>query len=235
MVDNVFGLLCVLQGGVTSSSLEVLAGLSLDADEFAEHMQVGADGVPPPFYDRYVEDICQRVETNARNEFDYIFDEVERNGGYSTEVTNQLSGAMNEMNDIIGASDLFDDVELRKNVLRESLPQSLQDLVRVIGAGWLAGGARRARDRARACVPAALAAPRPPPRHHPLGPVRCGPAALHNCEAHACVRRSACVRACVRCGVTDRGAYTHTHTLHAYIQTSYMQTSHWRRLGVQCC
>lgn len=38
------------KGGVTSSSLEVLAGLSLNEDEFSQHMQVGHDGEPPDFY-----------------------------------------------------------------------------------------------------------------------------------------------------------------------------------------
>lgn len=36
---------------------------------------------------------------------------------------------MNDLNDIIGESDLFDDEELRRNVLQDSLPASLQELV----------------------------------------------------------------------------------------------------------
>jgi len=117
------------KGGVTSSSLEVLAGLSLSSAEFAEHMQVGADGAAPAFYQQYVQDICETVETNARNEFNYIFDTVQETSKFSTDVTNELSGSMNDLNDIIGDSDLFEDEQLRTNVLRESLPASLQELV----------------------------------------------------------------------------------------------------------
>lgn len=107
----------------------MLAGLSLSSAEFAEHMQVGADGEAPAFYQQYVQDICETVETNARNEFNYIFDTVQETSKFSTDVTNELSGSMNDLNDIIGDSDLFEDEQLRTNVLRESLPASLQELV----------------------------------------------------------------------------------------------------------
>ncbi len=83
----------------------------------------------PAFYKRYVEDICRTVETNAQNEFNYIFDEVKRSGAYSSDVTNKLSGAMNDLNDIVNSSDLFDDNHLRSAVLRAALPASLLDLV----------------------------------------------------------------------------------------------------------
>ena len=38
------------KGGVTSSSLEVLASLSFSDEEFLSHMCVGADGTVPRFY-----------------------------------------------------------------------------------------------------------------------------------------------------------------------------------------
>ena len=42
------------KGGVTSSSLEVLAGLAMSEDSFAKNMSVGADGVVPEFYEQCV-------------------------------------------------------------------------------------------------------------------------------------------------------------------------------------
>ena len=39
---------------MTSSSLEVLAGLSMTDDEFAEHMQASPDGSVPDFYAKCV-------------------------------------------------------------------------------------------------------------------------------------------------------------------------------------
>lgn len=45
------------KGGVTSSSLEVLAGLSMTDDEFAEHMQAHPNGDVPEFYAQYVQQV----------------------------------------------------------------------------------------------------------------------------------------------------------------------------------
>lgn len=48
-------------GGVTSSSLEVFAGLALSDEEHSQHMCVGADGTVPAFYQSYVQavQVCQ--------------------------------------------------------------------------------------------------------------------------------------------------------------------------------
>merc|ERR1719262_1598718 len=45
------------KGGVTSSSLEVLASLSFDDQGFIENMCVGADGTVPEFYKTYVKEV----------------------------------------------------------------------------------------------------------------------------------------------------------------------------------
>ena len=42
------------KGGVTSSSLEVLAGLAMSEDSFSKNMSVGADGIVPEFYEQCV-------------------------------------------------------------------------------------------------------------------------------------------------------------------------------------
>ena len=61
------------KGGVTSSSLEVLAALSFGDEEFATHMNGNAD-----FYKRYVEEVQNSVEANARLEFNCIWSENEK-------------------------------------------------------------------------------------------------------------------------------------------------------------
>ena len=61
------------KGGVTSSSLEVLAGLSFSDKEFTEHMAADDDGRFPAFYKTYVEEIIERVEANAKCEFEIIW------------------------------------------------------------------------------------------------------------------------------------------------------------------
>jgi glutamate dehydrogenase len=65
------------KGGVTSSSLEVLAALSLSDGEFEEHMTVKGE-IPPPFYSAYVVEVQQKIEENANLEFECIWKEHEK-------------------------------------------------------------------------------------------------------------------------------------------------------------
>jgi glutamate dehydrogenase len=120
------------KGGVTSSSLEVLAGLAMEDNQFQEHMCVREDGTVPEFYKEYVNEIINIVETNARKEFEYIWqiayaDSQNKNGDRmrSTDCTDRLSGAMNDLNDTVSASDLYDNVPLRKLVLSSHIPSCL--------------------------------------------------------------------------------------------------------------
>ncbi len=87
------------KGGVTSSSLEVLAALSLSDAEFQKHMTVQKNGavsallfkglnkeepgsslyskqeeIVPDFYKRYIEEVHRVIERNARLEFLAIFE-----------------------------------------------------------------------------------------------------------------------------------------------------------------
>lgn len=89
------------KGGVTSSSLEVLATLSFDDEGFMEHMTADDDGRFPAFYKEYVKEIIERVETNAKNEFEFIWEEHKISGKRRTEITVELSEAMNGLFDVI--------------------------------------------------------------------------------------------------------------------------------------
>jgi glutamate dehydrogenase len=113
------------KGGVTSSSLEVLAGLAMSEDTFSKHMSVSVDGTVPDFYEQYAADLCDIVERNAENEFELIWDEMQRTGICATELTDVISSSMNDLNDKIGASTLFDNEVMRKRVLSNHIPVSL--------------------------------------------------------------------------------------------------------------
>jgi len=117
------------KGGVTSSSLEVLAALSFDDAGFGEHMASDADGNFPAFYKEYVKEIIERVESNAYNEFEFIWEEHVKTGKRTTELTLELSEAMNDLFDVVLASDLFQNENVRRNVLKEYFPSTLLGMI----------------------------------------------------------------------------------------------------------
>lgn len=117
------------KGGVTSSSMEVLAALSLTDEEFREHMQV-KDGVVPPFYQAYIQCVHERIEANARREFDCLWREHERTGKPISLLSDELSFAILRLNaELQQADNLWNNVPLRLLVLSEAIPKLLVDLV----------------------------------------------------------------------------------------------------------
>jgi len=60
------------KGGVTSSSLEVLAALALTPEEHLKYMSVQND-VIPEFYKEYVVEVQQKIELNAKLEFECLW------------------------------------------------------------------------------------------------------------------------------------------------------------------
>ena len=116
------------KGGVTSSSLEVLAALSLPDDVFAKNMAV-LNGQIPEFYTQYVQEIKDRIANDAYAEFDCIWREHQRTGVRRFLLTDRVSNKINTLNDFIAASNLWDNKVLRRVVLAEAIPRKLQDLV----------------------------------------------------------------------------------------------------------
>jgi glutamate dehydrogenase len=112
------------KGGVTSSSLEVLAALSFHNDEFEIDMAV-KDGKIPEFYQAYVVEVQQVVKNNARLEFNCIWDEHERTGIPRSKLSDLISNKINELNDRIKDSNLWENKKLVKTVMKTALPQSL--------------------------------------------------------------------------------------------------------------
>jgi glutamate dehydrogenase len=114
------------KGGVTSSSLEVLAALAMTDAEFAEHMQVdAATGAKPQFYADYVTEVQNRIDLNAQREFECIWNEKQQNGGYYSVISNQLSERITELSVKIQDSKLWDNAKLRDIIFETAFPTIL--------------------------------------------------------------------------------------------------------------
>jgi len=119
------------KGGVTSSSLEVLAGLALSNKEFEQHMQVQKDQEPPAFYTSYVNDVTQIIERNARLEFECIWQEHTQSGTPCSQISDELSKRIVDLRDLIQHSTLYDDAKLRHRALLRTIPPTLLKLLGV--------------------------------------------------------------------------------------------------------
>ncbi|KAI9216993.1 Glutamate/Leucine/Phenylalanine/Valine dehydrogenase-domain-containing protein, partial [Blastocladiella britannica] len=114
------------KGGVTSSSLEVLAALSFNDTEFAEHMCV-KNGVVPEFYSKYVVEVQEIIERNAANEFETIWRESSASGDSKSITSDELSFAIVKLNEELQHTSLWENVALRRIILQEALPKLLQE------------------------------------------------------------------------------------------------------------
>nr|AGT02522.1 glutamate dehydrogenase [Herpetomonas muscarum] len=120
------------KGGVTSSSLEVFAGLALDDAEHAQHMCVTDPANPPDFYKRYVQEILERLEHNAELEFDAIWREWEKNPSQpKTLIADALSAKNVDIRANMLASDLFKNEKLVRYVMSQYAPKTLLEVVPV--------------------------------------------------------------------------------------------------------
>jgi len=117
------------KGGVTSSSLEVLAAIAMTDSEHKEHMQVSDPNNIPPFYKSYVEEVQERIEQNAELEFECIWSEHLRTGLPRCVLTDKVSEKINELNDDIASSELFHNTELREQIMSLAIPRKLQELI----------------------------------------------------------------------------------------------------------
>ena len=112
------------KGGVTSSSLEVLASLALTDEEYQSLMAVH-DGVISEFRRHYVEEIIHKIRSNARLEFLALKRERDRTGVPSAILSDQLSQKINRMADAIQASDLGSDQKLMRALVEDYCPDTL--------------------------------------------------------------------------------------------------------------
>lgn len=113
------------KGGVTSSSLEVLASLSFDDESFVQHMCVDANGVAPEFYNAYVAGVQKIIQNNARLEFEAIWREHQATGTPRSILSDTLSNAITKLDEELQNTDLWHNVAFRQSVLSEALPPLL--------------------------------------------------------------------------------------------------------------
>jgi len=116
------------KGGVTSSSLEVLAALALSDEEFSAHMMVTGSHTPA-FYTKYVEHVKNVIALNARLEFECIWREHEASNVPYVILTDKVSEKINELENTISRSPLWNQIHLRKRILTEALPPLLVELL----------------------------------------------------------------------------------------------------------
>ncbi|KAI1268439.1 NAD-specific glutamate dehydrogenase [Xylariaceae sp. FL1019] len=113
------------KGGVTSSSLEVLASLSFDDKSFEEHMCCDKQGRAPEFYKAYVKQVQDTICGNARLEFEAIWREHEQTGVSRSVLSDKLSVAITTLDEELQQSDLWANERIRRSVLADALPQLL--------------------------------------------------------------------------------------------------------------
>jgi glutamate dehydrogenase len=117
------------KGGVTSSSLEVLAALSFDDEGFLQHMCVGEDGVAPDFYNKYVAGVQQTIKNNAALEFEAIWREHQTTGQPRSTLSDTLSVAITKLDEELQGTGLWENMAFRKSVLKEALPEVLLEQI----------------------------------------------------------------------------------------------------------
>lgn len=119
------------KGGVTSSSLEVLAALSFDDKGFLENMCVDSNGIKPEFYEKYVKEVQKKIVSNAENEFEGLWNLKAATGEPITELSDKLSQTINKLGDELASSkELWnDDKEFRNAVLVDALPPLLLSVI----------------------------------------------------------------------------------------------------------
>ncbi|EGY14539.1 NAD-specific glutamate dehydrogenase [Verticillium dahliae VdLs.17] len=117
------------KGGVTSSSLEVLASLSFDDESFRQHMCHDAKGVAPQFYKDYVKQVQAKICENAQLEFEAIWREHEKSGVERSILSDRLSVAITDLDEELQHSDMWKDERTRRSVLADALPNLLLDKI----------------------------------------------------------------------------------------------------------
>ena len=117
------------KGGVTSSSLEVLASLALEDDEFARLMTTPSGEKEPAFRQRYIKEIIDIIKRNASDEFKALWKEYKASGRPLSILSDLLSDKINRVTDKIYRSPLYEDQQLRQSVIKRHCPQSLVERV----------------------------------------------------------------------------------------------------------
>ncbi|CCC69620.1 hypothetical protein NCAS_0D00390 [Naumovozyma castellii] len=118
------------KGGVTSSSLEVLASLALNDDDFVNKF-VGPNNERTILYKSYVVEVQSRIQKNAEAEFNQLWKINQTSGTPISELSNILSQTINKLNDdLMDSEELWlNDLKLRNYLLlKKIIPKLLIDV-----------------------------------------------------------------------------------------------------------
>lgn len=118
------------KGGVTSSSLKVLASLAMTGKEWDELMCV-KNREESKFRKQYVKEIIDIIRENARLEFEIIWKENTRTGIPRAILSDRISEKINQIKDAISSSDLFEDKALLRKIIETGVPKTLVQKVGV--------------------------------------------------------------------------------------------------------
>lgn len=107
------------KGGVTSSSMEVLAALSLNDDDFVNKFVSTDNKTNTELYKSYVKEIQEKVQFNARQEFKQLWQLNKTTGLPMSHLSNVISETINKLNDdLIESDELWsNDLKLRNYLL----------------------------------------------------------------------------------------------------------------------
>ncbi|GAV48114.1 hypothetical protein ZYGR_0I04110 [Zygosaccharomyces rouxii] len=119
------------KGGVTSSSMEVLASLALNDHDYVNKF-IGTDSHSrTEFYSGYVAEVQRRIDRNAVGEFGQLWKLNQKTHKPISELSNVLSLTINKLNDdLIYSTELWlNDVKLRNYLLlNKIIPKLLIDV-----------------------------------------------------------------------------------------------------------
>ena len=123
------------KGGVTSSSLEVLASLALSDSEYEQLMTTTdsnsfehepANSMKfPKFYLDYVEAVHTVIEKNAELEFEAIWRENRKSSVPKSKYSDELSLAITKFDQELQCATLYENFKFRNIVLSEAIPPIL--------------------------------------------------------------------------------------------------------------
>jgi glutamate dehydrogenase len=116
------------KGGVTSSSLEVLASLALTDEEYDALMCV-REGRSIEFRTKYVAEIIDFIRDAAHKEFEVIWAENAAKGTPRAILTDVISEKINQIKDAIAASNLYANKALAKKVIAAGVPAVLGEKI----------------------------------------------------------------------------------------------------------
>lgn len=87
------------------------------------------DNVTPAFYDRYVANVQQIIEENARLEFEAIWREHARTKKPRCVLSDEISLEIIKLDEELQKTNLWDNVSLRKIIMEEALPNTLLEQI----------------------------------------------------------------------------------------------------------